>query len=437
MNKNILGKKLDKIEINCKNDNEFKEKYEKIINSYNEDDLSKDLQSLNLTAKNIMDFLISFSEKTQKEREAIMYQAYDQTFGKKYKKEQIKKAKFDQSKSCCFTDKLSQEVIKNQKSKSYDTYSNSITSDNHIKDFGNFQISQNIKETDKSYILENYKNIQFTREEIQIYIAILNVYIQNISKKNYGVSYEFSVKEFHNVVLGRKNRLRKEDLQRYEKMFVLIASKRIIYNSENATIAPFKKLNARVNSTLINIDIISKNNYKDQIIRIVPSELTMLELKQIKQISNFFPVELLKLPFKKSDNIFYFALYFTNLHRNNESHIEKIKGKRPKRIYNKAFKKEINIKTILKKALPNYPEILKKFEHYKNNNSRGKHFFDREILNPLQETINIFIKHGYIDKNYKIPEYSKNILDEKITVIFNYDVGKLIETNKFKKDEKK
>jgi hypothetical protein len=125
------------------------------------------------------------------------------------------------------------------------------------------------------------------------------------------------------------------------------------------------------------------------------------------------------------------------LHRNNESHIEKEKGKRPKRIYNKAFKKEITVRTILEKALPNHQEIFSKFEEYKNNNSDGKKFFDREILNPLKETIDTYVSHGYIDKNYKIPEYSKNILDEKIAVIFNYDVGKLIETDKFKNDEKK
>ena len=39
------------------------------------------------------------------------------------------------------------------------------------------------------------------------------------------------------------------------------------------------------------------------------------------------------------------------------------------------------------------------------------------------------------------PQYSGRLalggLHEKVEVIFNYDVGKLIETDKFKKDEKK
>ena len=93
--------------------------------------------------------------------------------------------------------------------------------------------------------------------------------------------------------------------------------------------------------------------------------------------------------------------------------------------------------TIINNALPNYQEVFKSFEEYKSKNNDGKKYFDREILNPLKETISIYVEHGYINKNYKIPKYNKNILDEKVEVIFNYDVGKLIETDKFKKDEKK
>jgi hypothetical protein len=115
----------------------------------------------------------------------------------------------------------------------------------------------------------------------------------------------------------------------------------------------------------------------------------------------------------------------TYLHRNNESHLEKEKGKKPKRIYNKAFKKEINIKTIIESALPNHKNLFSKFEEYKNNNSRGKYFFGNMILGPLQETINIYVKHGYIDENYKIPSYSKNILNQNIEIIFVYDIKEI------------
>ena len=358
----------------------------------------------------------------------------------KTKKKSIKPCKFNQNSASCFTDKLSVNIIKEHKSKQLENDTNDtkiIITENINTDFGNMHLEAIFKGHDTSYILKNYRTIRFSREELQIYLAILNVYMQNTLKKDYGKPFEFSTKDFHNNILSRKNRLRKTDLQKYENIFVRIASKRVAFSSKNATIDPFNQFDSRINSTLVNIDIISSNDYKDQIIRIVPSALTLLELNQVKQISNFFPVDFLKLPFKKSDNILYFALYLSMLHRNNEWHYSKEKGKRRKKIYNKGFKKELFIMTIINNALPNYQEVFKSFEEYKSKNNDGKKYFDREILNPLKETISIYVEHGYINKNYKMPEYSKNILNEKLTVIFNYDVGKLIETDKFKKDEKK
>jgi hypothetical protein len=370
--------------------------------------------------KNIQNILSVFQNKTNK---------------RKLPKKQLPNAKFNQNKSAWFSSKLSSEILKEYKSEQLK--SNIVKSSEKNMDIGNLKIEQIVKETDTSYILENYKTISFSREEIQVYLALLNVYMQNVkNKKDYGIPFEISTKDFHNNILGRKNRLRKEDLQKYESIFQMIRSKTIIYNPESATIKPFNKKefkNIRINDNLMNLGIISSNDYKDQIIRIVPSALTMLELKNINQFSNCLPVEIIKLPFKKSDNILYFALYLTNLHRNNESHFERKKG----RIFNKAFKKEIYINTIIKKALSNYEELFNRFEEYKTNNSNGKLFFDKQILIPLKETLEIFKNHGYIDKNYKIPIYSKNILEQKIEVIFNYDTAKLIETDRFKKDEKK
>lgn len=356
---------------------------------------------------------------------------------RKPKKKTTKKAKFNQNNSMISSSKLSQEIIKEFVSCNF-TNQTVITKKKELN-MGTIKFEQKVKETDLSYIGENYKTLRFTREEIQIYLAILNVYMQNIAKKNYGIPFEFSTKDFHNNILGRQGHLQKRDLQKYESIFQSIASKRIIYNPETATISPFTNKefkNIRINSNLINVDIMSYDNYKDQIIRIVPSALTMLELTTIKQFSNFLPIEIIKLDLDKSDNIIYFALYLTNMHRNNESHIEKEKGKKPKRIYNKAFSKEFFIKTIIKNALPNHKELLEEFETYKTKNSMGKLFFDRNILNPLKETLDIYVSHGYIDKHYKIPTYNKNILDKNIEVIFNYDTAKLIETDKFKKNEK-
>jgi len=360
----------------------------------------------------------------------------------KSKKITLKNAKFNQNNAYYFTSKLSDEILKHYKSEAFNKNQSKVKSKVKNTDVGTLGIEQEVKETNTSYILENYKTISFSREEIQVYLALLNVYMQNVKKKDYSIPFEISTKDFHNNILGRKNRLRKEDLQRYESIFQMIRSKTIIYNPESATIKPFNKKefkNIRINSNLMNLDIISYEDYKDQIIRIVPSALTMLELKTktISQISNFLPIEIIKLPFKKSDNIMYFALYLTRIHRNNQSHIETEKGKRPKRIYNTTFKKEIYINTIIKKALPNYNELFNKFEEYKINNSDMKKIFDITILIPLKETLEIFKNHGYIDKNYKIPNYSKNILEQKIEMIFNYDTAKLIETTKFKKDEKK
>ena len=333
-------------------------------------------------------------------------------------------AKFRKDSASCFTSNLTTAIIQNFKSRDLSKDGTVVIGEEKKLDIGTIRLDQEIAETNKSYIFENYQTIRFSREELQIYLAVLNVYMQNINKKNWGVPFEFSIKDFHMNVLGRKNRLRKTDLERYENIFEGLGGKRIRYNPEITTIAPYNKKEfkgIRINSPLIHVDIVILNNYKEQVIRVIPSTLTMLEFKSVRQISNYLPIEVIQLRFDKSDNIFYFLIHIVKMHRNNESYVEKTKGKKPKRIYPPSHKKEFILRNLIIKALPNHEEILLNFEE----STRKKEFFNMLVLMPLKETLEIYKNHGYIDKNYKIPDYSKNVLDEKVEVIFNYDITKL------------
>lgn len=276
-----------------------------------------------------------------------------------------------------------------------------------------------------SKILKDYKDIGFKREELQIYLALLNVYIQNTRKKDYGKSCEIEVPFFHNEILKRKDHIRKEDLQKYESIFVKLAMKRIIYCPEGANCKPYTKKefkDLKINSSLINIDITTALENKHQIIRIAPSAYMLLELKMIKQISNYLPWDFLQLNFDDSEatnNIFYFGLFFVRMHRNNASHIVD-----KKRIYNKKYAWEIDFKELVINAL-NGEELIKEYEKAREK----KKFIRRNIENSLIKTIKILEDRNYIlkQKQKRININYRNAFEEnKIKFIFNYDNGKLI-----------
>lgn len=281
---------------------------------------------------------------------------------------------------------------------------------------------------DDSEILKNYKSIGFSREELQIYLALLNVYIQAVSKKDYGNPLEIETSFFHNEVLKRDGHLQKRDLERYRQIFRKIATKRICYSSNNASIHPYKKKEFRsvsIDSPLINIDIITKLDYKKQIINIVPSAYTLLELKLIKQISNYLPWDFLQLDFKESDNIFYFGMYLIRMHRNNMTSIIINEKGKTDRIKNVTFAWEIDFKKLVLESLPNGKELIEQYE----NEREKKKFIERNIEGPLNKAISFFEKCNYFipQKNKEIIlNYKKAFQENIIKIYFNYDNGKLM-----------
>jgi hypothetical protein len=356
---------------------------------------------------------------------------------KKYKKKKRVKKPKKREHASMPTSLLTDEIIDQHESKNINASEKKVVSGTIKNKAGTIKFSEEIKEqinpfTPESEILKNYKNLGFTREELQVYLATLNVYLHNMPKTKYGHPFELETPYFHNEILNRKNRLRKEDLKRYELIFERLASKRIHYTTNNASTAPYKRKNmsnVNINSPLIHADIITDTKYKHQIIRIVPSAYTLLELKQIKQISNYLPWDLLQLSFDKScDNIFYFGAYLVRMHRNNEN---RQVGK--KRVKNVTCAWEVELKTIVENALPNGKELI---DRYKNEREKKK-FIQRNIEKPLKEALKILEKHKYIipikkkriDINYR-DAFSEN----KIKVIFNYDNGKLLKIEKDKEE---
>lgn len=332
----------------------------------------------------------------------------------------------------CPTSLISQELTKSCKPEKIkeEENNNTIISKEIENKAGIINFAQIIDDeitsfTQQSEILNNYKTLKFTREELQIYLAILNIYMQNTNKKNYGKELIIEVPSFHNKILKRKNRLRKEDLQKYENIFQKLAQKRIIYDSYNASVKPYSKKEFKtvhINSSLINIDIMSYSGYKTQVIRIIPSAYTLLELQSIKQISNFLPWELVELGFDESDNIFYFGLFLVRMHRINETHIVD-----KKRIKNITYAWEIEFQTFIEEALPNGNELIKKYNSLEDHKKR---FILNNLEIPLGKALKFFENRNYIlpQKNKRLNINYKNPFDNenKIKMIFNYDNGKLL-----------
>jgi hypothetical protein len=332
----------------------------------------------------------------------------------------------------CPTSLISQELTKQLRAeKIKEDKDNSIISESVKTPGGTINFSQIINDeitpnTQESEILNIYKKIGFTREELQIYLLLLNVYIQNTTKKDYGKGLKIDLLDFHRDKLKREQKLRPETIERYRTIFTNLSCKRVSIETNSATEKHYKRKglkNITLDSNLIQVDFeIDRTGYKSPILTITPTRYTLLELQSIKQMSNYFPWEFLQLKFDESDNIFYFGLYLVRMHRINDSHIVD-----KKRIKNVTFAWEIDFVKLIEEALPNGKELIEEYNSLKDHKKR---FILNNFEIPLGKALKIFESRNYIlpQKNKRLNINYKNAFDEnKIKMIFNYDNGKLIQ----------
>lgn len=288
--------------------------------------------------------------------------------------------------------------------------------------------------TSESEILNNYTTIGLSREELQIYLILVNLYLTNISKKNQalGKPLEVDVKFLHNEILGRQDHFREEHLAFYRGIFSRLSTMRLTYKSNKSSKKLFKKRefkNCEIDSNLIQISVTTYNNLREQTITITPTEYTLLELREIRQFNNFVPNEFFSLDFRKEyDNVLYFGICLMQMHRNNAT--SKIKNDEGKTITvkNKTCGWEMDFTNLINKALPHAKCIINGYtkEKYK------KRYIQSNIEKPLIKAINIMIKNNYII-NFKFEKeinYKNAFNENMIKIIFNYDIGKLIDIDK-------
>jgi hypothetical protein len=244
----------------------------------------------------------------------------------------------------------------------------------------------------------------------------MSIYLQNTTRKQQeiGEAILINTKDLHYNILGKTGELQKRDLKEYESIFRGIASQRIHYTSNNNSSSKYKKFkNVDIDAPLLNIDIISLDNYKEQAIRIQPTAYTLFEMNKIKQFNNCLDWNIFKLPDRKEyDNVFYFYMYLSRLHRNNQKQKQK------------AFAMSPYIKTLVKEALPDGEKIIEQFKTEREK----KKFILANIENPLKETVKILEESKTIKplKNrFNFTDSYKNIFDEneknKIMIHFNYE----------------
>ena len=406
------------------------------------------VDEVNVILKDLEKLRPNVDEKTQKKIDKILDSEITpiEELKKEVKKikalNKPKKLKFSSNQASAPMSVLNEGLTKKyngESIKTIDPYTKKIISNKFTNCCGEIYITDEYKTIEKydrtpeSQILKNYTNMCFTREELQIYFALIDVYLRNVSKKDFGETLEIPVKDFHEKVLKRCNRIRPEDLKKYKDIFIKLANKRIQYNSSCATSNFFNKKalkDLEINSSLVNIDIITDNISNQQVIELTPSTYTKLELTTIKQFTNFFPIGLITLAFDKHPNILFFGLYLIRMHRINQ----KSKTKDPethkiKTIENKIYAWEIGLNKLIENGLQDGNEIINALKSKKEDENYIREkttYFKRKILNPLIESLEI-LEQSFCLKNLKINELKKlkykNLFDEtKIKLYFNYEI---------------
>lgn len=378
------------------------------------------IYSGNKENKILMDIQIKVNELEVNELEVNKLEV--KPLNRKPRKLRLKTPKIKDFASCP-TSLLSAELTTSMTPKIVNKNNKTIKSDSIQRDMGLFSLSQdyNIETnplTTKQEILKQCKDIGFTREELQLYLALFTTYDQNIPKSEYGIPFLIELPYLHNKLLKKTKNLQKKDIKKYKNILNTLSMKKVEFTTIGANKKPYNLKNMKdthINSTLINASIITDTSYKYQLVEIIPSEYTLLELKGIGQINNCFPKEFIELDFDKSNNVFYFGLYLARMHRNNAT--TKINKKT---IKNKKFAWECELKKMIENALPDGEELINKLNKEKKN---YKYFFNLYIEDPLMEAIENFAKYNYFIPNKNKPIlYKKDVFTEnKLKFYFNYD----------------
>jgi hypothetical protein len=312
---------------------------------------------------------------------------------------------------------ISTELIKKYKPMIINRSEKKIISEQKNMDYGVIsfeEIHQELNEyslTSNRDLIEQFDSIGLSKIEFQIFLAIFDLFITNVGK-DYEKPVYISLKDFHNHILDRKNRLRKNDIENYINVFNRLSGTIIKINTDNAIIYPYKKKfknkTVNINCTIANIAVISIPEYDCDIIKISPTEYMLYEIRHIKQISNYLPRDFIKLTFRAHDNILFFGHYLTKMHKVN---------------FKKGIKYsewETSIPKLTENALPNY-ELF--FEKFNAENKKGR-YIDRTVLSPLKNALTIFKINNYIADYEFINIKKKFIFDsnQKLKIKFEYKI---------------
>jgi hypothetical protein len=316
---------------------------------------------------------------------------------------------------------ISTELIKYHKPISINRSEKMIMSERKYMDCGTLSFAEIHNElnayslTSDIELVEQFKSVGFTREQFQIFLALFDLFIAN-SKNDYKDSVLISLKDFHNNILGRKNRLRQSDIDNYKSVFNKLSTTFIDINTTTASIFPYKRKYknklATIYCSIANIAIITLPEYNCDIIEILPTRYFLFEICHISQISNYFPRDFIKLNLKSNDNIIFFGHYLVKMHRINSD----------KKVNNQSFW-EVKIPLLVKNSLPDYDLFL---ENY-NREKKKTRFIDRNVFSPLKNALSILKNNDYIS-SYEIININSNKIydtEQKLKIIFKYKKSRL------------
>jgi len=429
-NVEMLSFEVDKLY--SKGEIDFKKKYRIIIEG---EDVSEDFIISESTLSKVT---LTIEKEINKNKE------FKNTANKKKRPN----LKLNKEYSSTITSGVATEIMKENKPNEIDRAKKEITS-KHETDIGIIQISKYIPDMDKysfdtdEEMLKQYNLIKlgYTREEFQIFQALFDVFLTEGKKKNYNQPIEISIKDLHYNILGhnKNTKFRSKDIEYYRNKASSLSRQRIHYTTTNAKhsyLLKGKYKNLHIDGNIMNVEFIEGENseFKEQILRVIPTSYMQHEAIVSKQISNCLPREFLNL--KEHDNFVYFGFYINKMHKLNskQKEVEEkiIKGKIIKNTVNSNVVShgwEVNLKKLILEAIPNGKELILEFE----KTERKKQFLERNIIPYLVKVLDVYKSKGYIlkynkkdltNKNIK----TKNIFDEetglKVKLIFNYQKEK-------------
>jgi hypothetical protein len=329
----------------------------------------------------------------------------------------MKKYKYkDKSYSSAPVSLVSAELPKKHKSKTVNRFNKDVNSSIKSLKCGDIIFSEVHSEIEDFTgtgasdleILNRYNSIGLSRMEFQVFLAIFDIFISEYNKtKSIDTHIYLSLKDFHNKVLGIKNRIRDQDIQRYFNIFNNLTNK--IITIDTSMVIKKKLKQAYFRSSITNITIISIPEEKFYGLRIYPTGYIEYECVNSKHISNYLPRDFIRLDMRENDNVLFFGYYLVRIHKIN------------KRNCSLSFTWESNIIKIINNTLPS-PDYF--FENY-NKNPRKTQLLKRSVIDPLKKSLDILKNYNYVIK-FDIPNLTPKTLfkEQKVNIVFNYDKTK-------------